>query len=137
MELTEQERDLEKSTAKACIGLCVGLVGLAILVKVPWERLSIFILAGLFALFIIYLLLPCECKRKGFLKKAAEVRTENLALLVGFGVLGISLQDKVCMILGAVCWVLGIFIFLYCTWKGAKRRQEMGTKGRKNPSSKK
>ena len=37
MELTEQERKLEKSAIKAYVSLLAGLFGLALLVDVQWQ----------------------------------------------------------------------------------------------------
>ena len=138
MELTEQERKLEKSAIKAYVSLLAGLFGLALLVDVQWQSCLLFLLGAVSALFIIYLIiylvLPHRWKQKRFLNKVAtelaKVQIENVIWLIVLGTLGISLQHEGYVILGAVCGFSGIGIFLYCTCKGAKRRKEMGTEER-------
>lgn len=130
MELTDQERKLrkcEKSAAKAYGSLFVGLVGFALLVDVLWQFLFLIIVAVVSALFSIYFILPCGWKRKRFLKKVAtelaEVQTEHVVWLIGFGALGIGLQDKGYKIWGAICGFSGIIIFYVCAFQRARKKK--------------
>jgi hypothetical protein len=130
MALTEQERKLEKSAAKAYGSLLVGLVGLALLVDVQWEFRFLIALGVVSALFIIYLILPpYGWKRKRISKRAstvlAKVQIEHLTWLVVLGVLGIGLIQKGCIILtilGLISVFAGIAIFV-CAFRQADKKK--------------
>ncbi len=109
IELTEQERKLEKSTAEAHGSLSLGLFATAVftcsIVDGSWW-IPLVVIGALLALSSIYLAFIHRWKRKKFLEIAASVRLEHVAWFLGFVALGISLLQTGCVILiliGEIC----------------------------------
>ena len=148
MELTEQERELEKSTAESHGSLSIGLFATALLVRntvdgVGW--ISIAVLGALFVLSSIYLAFVHKWKRKEFLGIAAKVQIKHVAWFLGFTALGISLirTEVNCLAIpGIICIGLGYAILFFGSLrvgKGmatkARGTQEVKEQGRSNTNA--
>ncbi len=133
VELTKQERELEKSTAEAHGSLSLGLLATALLVwntvdGVGW--ISIAVLGALFMLSSIYLVFVHKWKRKEFLGIAAKVQIKHVAWFLGFTAIGIGLirTEVNCLAIpGIICVGLGYAILFFGSLRAGK---EMATKGR-------
>lgn len=127
MELTKQERELEKSTGEAFCSLSLGMFATAVLVCSISEGLSwisFVVLGGVLMLSGFYLWLPFGWKRKKFLDIAANVRMKHVAWFLGFAALGISLlrtEANEWVILGVTCICLAYAILIYGIGVEAKR----------------
>jgi len=129
MELTKQERELEKSTAEAHGSLSLGLFATACLVSsvsdglwwIPFVVLGILSMLSSFNLAFVH-----RWKRKRFLEIAANVRIKHVAWFLGLAGLGICLVKTGDTVLGTIFIGLGYTIFIVGTWKTGG--QERGTR---------
>lgn len=126
MELTKQERELEKSTAEAHGSLSLGMFATALLVNSTSEGLwwiSFVILGTVLALSSLYLALIHKWKRKRVLVIAANVQIKHVAWFLGFAALGIGLiltEINEWVIPGLICICLAYAILIIGIAKNAK-----------------
>ena len=121
MEITEQERKLEKSTAKAFGSLSIGLFATAVLVNSVsggsgW--IALLVVGIVFASFSFYLACIHKWKRKKVLEIAANVRIEHVAWFLGLTGLGIGLvrtEVNNLAIPGLVCIIAGCTVLIIGT----------------------
>lgn len=121
--ITEQE----KSTAEKFASPSIAMFATSLIVYERWYSIALVVCGSLFALFSLYLLLPCDWKKSWFLKQVGETQTTVLLKYFGWflvlAALGTNLiQTRITWlwIFGIIFAVLAYFVLFYGTLKGGK-----------------